>query len=105
MLLAACAVAQVMQADAPDLSGAYLAQGLGLLTGGVAIVYSGVTRGLLITIESVFLVASGAFSRKLILRIGGGVTAVLGAWYLAGERTRFSPFTMQRLGCSLSAAP
>jgi hypothetical protein len=85
VLLAACAVAQVMQADAPDLAVAYLAQGLALLTGGMAIAYSGVTRGLLLTIESVFLVAAGAFSRKAILRIGGGVTAVLGAWYLAGE--------------------
>ena len=92
VLLAACAVAQVMQADAPDVAGAYLAQGLGLLTGGVAIVYSGVTRGLLITMESVFLVGAGAFSRKTILRLGGGATAVLGAWYLADELLRDSAF-------------
>ena len=83
--LGACALTRIMRPESRDLIGAYLSQGLALVTGGVAIAYSGVTRGLMITIESVFLVASGAFSRNLILRVGGGVTAFMGACYLATE--------------------
>ena len=85
VLLATWMLAQMLLTDAPEVEGAYLAQGLGLATAGIAIAYSGMTRGLLLTIESVFLVASGAFSRKAILRIGGALTAVLGAVYLAHE--------------------
>jgi hypothetical protein len=85
LLLGACALARIMHPDSRDMAGAYLAQGLALATGGIAIAYSGMTRGLLITIESVFLVASGAFSRNRILRIGGALAAVLGAAYLANE--------------------
>jgi hypothetical protein len=83
--LGACALTRVMRPEERDIIGAYLAQGLALATGGVAIAYSGVTRGLMITIESVFLVASGAFSRNPILRIGGGVTALLGTFFLNDE--------------------
>jgi len=83
--LGAYAVAKVTRPESSDIIGAYLAQGLALATGGVAIAYSGVTRGLMITIESVFLVASGAFSRNRILRIGGGVTAFLGTLFLNDE--------------------
>jgi hypothetical protein len=85
ILLIAYALAKFIHPEARDLAGAYLAQGLALATGGIVIAYSGVTRGLLITIESVFLVASGAFSLNPILRIGGGIAAVLGAGFLGLE--------------------
>ena len=64
VLLGTWVLAQAMLTDAPDVENAYLAQGLGLATGGIAVNYSGMTRGLMLTIESVFLVAAGAFSRK-----------------------------------------
>jgi len=71
--------------EASDVAGAYLAQGLAVATGGIAIAYSGVTRGLLITIESVFLMAAGAYSRNTILKIAGHLSALLGTGYLLGE--------------------
>jgi len=83
--LGAYGLTRMTRPESRDVADAYLSQGLALATGGVAIAYSGVTRGLMITIESVFLVASGAVSRNLILRIGGAVTAFLGAYFLAGE--------------------
>lgn len=85
VLLGTWVLAQMLLTDAREVEDAYLAQGLGLATAGMAVAYSGVTRGLMLTLESVFLVASGAFSRNAILRIGGALTAVLGAVYLANE--------------------
>jgi hypothetical protein len=83
--LAAYVIAKITRTESRDLASAYLTQGLLFATGGVVVAYSGVTRGLLITIESVFLVASGAFSRNLILRFGGALCSVLGAGFLASE--------------------
>jgi hypothetical protein len=85
IFLATSYLAKSVRADADDIAGAYLMQGLALATGGIAIVYTGVTRGLLITVESVFLCASGAFSRNIIFRIAGYVSALLGTGYLFGE--------------------
>jgi hypothetical protein len=87
VFLGAYLLARFLRADAGEVAGAYLAQGLVFATGGVALAYTGVTRGLLITIESVFLVASGAYSRNIILRIGGGATALLGVGFLVNELT------------------
>ena len=104
-LLAAWVLAGVLQPGAADIEGAYLAQGLGLATGGIAVAYSGATRGLMLTIESVFLVASGAFSRKLILRIGGGATALLGAVYLALDIGHHdSPWMLASIGVAAMLA-
>jgi len=83
--LAAYGLARQTRPTETDLAGAYLMQGLALATGGIAIAYTGVTRGLLITTESVFLAAAGAYSRNLILRIAGCVSAVLGVFYLMVE--------------------
>jgi len=85
LFLAASLLARMTRSSESDLAGAYLTQGMALATGGIVIAYTGVTRGLLITIESVFLAAAGAWSRSIILRIGGGISAVLGAAFLVFE--------------------
>jgi hypothetical protein len=73
------------RADEHDLSGAYLMQGLALATGGIAIAYTGVTRGIVLTLESIFLVAAGAYSRNVILRVGGMVVSLWAAVFLGNE--------------------
>ena len=85
LFLAASLLARITRSTESDLAGAYLTQGLALATGGIVIAYTGVTRGLLITIESVFLAAAGAWSRNIILRIGGGIAGLLGAAFLVFE--------------------
>jgi hypothetical protein len=85
VLLGAYLLARVQRNDAGEIAEAYLAQGLLLGTAGVVIAYSGMTRGLLSTVESVFLVAAGAYSRNLILRIAGAASALLSAAFLANE--------------------
>jgi hypothetical protein len=91
-LIGAWLLARQLRADAADLAGAYLIQGLALTTGGVVIAYHGVTRGLIITVESVFLAAAGAYPRNPILRIGGAMAATLGACFLLGETMDTRPF-------------
>ena len=98
--LAAWALAKILRHDETDIAGAYLAQGLGCTTAGFAIGYRGITRGLLLTIESVFLVAAGAYSRNVILRLGGGIASLLGAAFLAVEivDTTVHPWLLTSLG-------
>jgi hypothetical protein len=78
--------------DAGDLANAYLTQGLAIATGGVVIAYSGVTRGLIVTVESVFLAAAGAYSRNGMLRLAGGVAALLSTAFLLDETVGVTPF-------------
>jgi len=65
-------------------------QGLALATGGAVIAYSGVTRGLILVVESVFLAAAGAYSRNVILRIGAAIAAVFGATFVGSEISAFA---------------
>jgi Predicted membrane protein (DUF2339) len=90
--LAAYGLACEMRTDETDIAGAYLMQGLAFATGGIAIAYTGVTRGLLITTESVFLAAAGAYSRNLIFRIAGCVSAALGVFFLIVEIGGSAPY-------------
>jgi hypothetical protein len=76
-----------LRPEAVEINGAYLMQGLALFTGGIAIAYAGVTRGLLITVESVFLAAAGAYSRNLIMQIAAGLSALIGTALLLVEIT------------------
>jgi hypothetical protein len=85
LLIGAYFLARQMLNDARDVAQAYLMQGLAFATGGVMIAYAGVTRGLIITVESVFLAAAGAYSRNVILRIGAGIAALLGTSFLGWE--------------------
>jgi len=85
LMIAAYFLARQTLSEARDVAQAYLMQGLAFATGGVVVAYAGVTRGLIITVESVFLAAAGAYSRNVILRIGAGISALLGASFLGWE--------------------
>ncbi len=85
LFLATAYLIPFVRTDAREMAKAYLIQGLALVTGGLVMVYSGVTRGLLLTTESVFLAAAGAFSRNRIFRISAYVTSPLGTAFLIGE--------------------
>lgn len=91
-LIAASLWAKYTRAEDRDIIGAYLMQGLALGTGGVIIAYTGMTRGLLVTVESVFLIAAGAYSRNRILRVAGYLSALLGTGFLLGEISAHSPY-------------
>lgn len=62
-----------------------LIQGLMLVTAGVWSYFGGVTRGLLILGESVFLTGAAKSSRNQIIRFGGFLTAYFGAAFLLDE--------------------
>jgi len=103
IFLACSYLIKSLRADAAELPGAYLIQGLALVTGGIAIAYTGVTRGLLITVESVFLVSAGAFTRNPIFRAAGYLSALLGTGYLLGEIVfNNNPFWILPLGGALA---
>ena len=69
VFLAASRVARFTAIEPADVMGAYAAQGLALVTAGVIVVYTGITRGVLLLIETFFLGAAAAFSRNRILGI------------------------------------
>jgi hypothetical protein len=83
--LACFFLARVFRNDAKDIADAYLMQGLGLATAGIAVAYKGMTRGLAITFESVFLAAAGAYTRNRIARIAALLSAILASACLAYE--------------------
>jgi hypothetical protein len=85
LLMGAYFLARQTRTEERDVAEAYLMQGLAFATGGVVIAYAGVTRGLIITAESVFLAAAGAYARNPILRIGAGIAALLGVSFLGWE--------------------
>jgi hypothetical protein len=84
-LFGAWAIAKFRRADSAELASSYLLQGLAIGTAGIFIAYHGMTRGLLITAESVFLAAAGATSRNPFLRAGAMVTAFVGTATLLHE--------------------
>jgi len=73
------------EADASEVSSAYLAQGLALLTGGIMMVYTGISRGVLLGLETFFLGAAGAFSRSVILIAAAYVAAFFTTLFLIWE--------------------
>jgi len=89
-LAGAWLLARTTRATESDLANAYLMQGLALATGGAVIAYSGVTRGLILVVESVFLAAAGAYSRNVILRIVAAIAAVFGAIFVGCELFTFA---------------
>jgi len=78
-------VAGFAQIEPGDVMGAYAAQGLALVTAGVIVVYTGITRGVLLLIETFFLGAAAAFSRDRILIISTYVSAIFAALFLIWE--------------------
>ncbi|MCE0499115.1 MAG: DUF2339 domain-containing protein [Methylacidiphilales bacterium] len=85
LLLATSVAARVLRADEPDVAGAYLGQGLALLTTGIIVVYTGISRGVLLALETLFLGFAGAFSRSIILRASACVVAFLATLFLIEE--------------------
>lgn len=73
------------EAEARNLRNAYLAQGLALLTGGIMMVYNGVSRGFLLALETLFLGWAGVSSRNLVLIIAAYVAAFLATLFLVWQ--------------------
>ncbi len=71
--------------DPVEMMGAYAAQGLALVTGGIMIVYTGITRGVLLLIETFFLGVAAAFSGDRILTVTTYFTAFFATLFLIWE--------------------
>jgi len=71
--------------DPVDVMGAYAAQGLALVTGGIIVVYTGITRGVLLLIETFFLGIAAAFSGDRILTVSTYVSAFFATLFLIWE--------------------
>jgi hypothetical protein len=76
------AVAAWMRPRATDVAGAYLAQGLALMTGGVMVVFLGPTRSVLLLVETLFLGMAGALTRSRVLAVAAAVIAVFATLFL-----------------------
>jgi hypothetical protein len=85
VLLATAMLSARVRADAPDVTGAYVAQGIAVTTGGVMAVYTGATRGIVLLIETLFLGMAGAFSRDRILTVCAWATAFFATLFLLWE--------------------
>jgi hypothetical protein len=103
VLLGAYGLARLRREESPDLANAYLLQGLAIGTTGVVVAYHGMTRGILITAESVVLAVAGATSRNPALRLGAGVAALLGVAFLLGETIENSPFPWWLMASGIAA--
>jgi hypothetical protein len=68
-----------------DVMAAYAAQGLALVTAGIIVVYTGITRGVLLLIETFFLGVAGAFSGDRVLIISTYVSAFFATLFLIWE--------------------
>ena len=64
---------------------AYAAQGLALFTGGIMVVYTGITRGVLLLIEAFLLGVAGAFAGDRILTISTYVASFFATMFLIWE--------------------
>jgi Predicted membrane protein (DUF2339) len=85
VLLITSRVAGFVEIDPVDVMAAYAAQGLALVTGGVMVVYTGITRGVLLLIETLLLGVSGAFAGDRILIISTHVSAFFATLFLIWE--------------------
>jgi hypothetical protein len=85
LLLGASVAARVLCAGEPDVAGAYLGQGLALVTAGLVVVYTGISRGVMLALETLFLGFAGAVSRSVILRAAAAVVAFLATLFLIKE--------------------
>ena len=73
------------RSDAAEMRDAYFAQGLAAFTLGLIIVYSGVTRGVLLAVETLFLGMAGIYARGLLIKIAAYLTAFLATLFLVWE--------------------
>jgi hypothetical protein len=77
--------AEIAVIDPVDVMGAYAAQGLALITGGILIVYTGLTRAVLLLIETFLLGVAAAFSGDRILTVSTYVSAFFATVFLIWE--------------------
>ena len=68
-----------------DIMAAYAAQGLALVTGGIMVVYTGITRGVLLLVETVLLSVAGSFAGDRILTVCTHVSAFFATLFLTWE--------------------
>jgi hypothetical protein len=68
-----------------EVAEAYLAQGIAVFTAGLMGIYTGVTRGMLLTVETLFLGLAAAYSRNVVLKVSAYVTALFAALFLMWE--------------------
>ena len=85
VFLVASRVAGFAENDPVDIMGAYAAQGLALVTGGIMVVYTGITRGVLLLIEAFLLGVAGAFSGDRILTVSTYVASFFATLFLIWE--------------------
>jgi hypothetical protein len=64
---------------------AYAAQGLGLFTAGVIVVFTGITRGIMLTLETLLFGCAGTFSSDRVLLITTYFTAFFATVFLIWE--------------------
>lgn len=83
-LLATAGVSRILT-TAEEISGAYLAQGLALFTAGLMGIWSGITRGVLLLVETFFLGFAASISRSLIFKLAAAITALLATGFLLWE--------------------
>ena len=70
----------------PDkVMAAYAAQGLGLFTGGILVVFTGMTRGTMLTLETLLLGCAGTFSADRVLLITTYFAAFFATVFLTWE--------------------
>jgi len=84
-LLVTSRIAGFIEVEPVDVMSAYAAQGLALFTAGIMVIYTGITRGLLLLIETLFLGLAAAFSRDLILTVTTYVAAFFATLFLILE--------------------
>jgi hypothetical protein len=63
--------------DPEKVMAAYAAQGLALFTAGIIVVFTGITRGVMLTLETFFLGCAGTFAADRVLL----VTTYIAAWF------------------------
>jgi hypothetical protein len=78
-------VAGFAETDPVELMGAYAAQGLALITGGFVVVFTGVTRGVLLLLETLLLGIAGAFAGDRILTVSTYFSAAFATIFLIWE--------------------
>jgi hypothetical protein len=76
------------------VGGAYFAQGLAVFTAGVMGIYTGITRGVVLALETFILGLGGTFSGSGIVRIAAMVTAFFAALFLGWEINSHHPWLL-----------
>jgi len=84
-LLLVSGFARWTQPEPREVGSAYLAQGLALFTAGLIVVYAGISRGVLLALETLFLGAAGTYSRNRVLIAFTYVTAFFATLFLIWE--------------------